>query len=231
MQPDWLAFWNGKHSIYVSRRHRDVHYRLIAQAIVALVPDRHARVLDYGCGEALHADAVTEAADEVLLCEAAPGLRAALEYRFAANAKIRVVAAHDVARLPDHSLDLVILHSVLQYLTPTGAGALLTLFHRLLKPGGRLVIGDVIAPNTSAATDALALLRFGRANRFFFAALWGLVRTVFSDYWRLRSRLGLTRYGEDAILEKLRAAGFAAERAAANFGHNRARRTYYARPQ
>ena len=58
------------------------------------------------------------------------------------------------------------------------------------------------------------LLRFGAANGFFIAAVTGLVRTVLSDYWRLRTRYGLTRYGEAAMTEKLAAAGFAAQRAA-----------------
>ena len=56
MTSTWLAFWNGAHSIYVNERNKDVHYRLIAEAIAALLPGRDARVLDYGCGEALHAD-------------------------------------------------------------------------------------------------------------------------------------------------------------------------------
>ena len=166
-----------------------------------------------------------------MACEAAPGLRAGLEKRFAGNPKIRVVAPHEIARLPEHSLDLIVMHSVAQYLTAAGTGALFALFHRLLKPGGLLVVGDVIRPKTWAATDAWALLRFGKANGFFFAALWGLLRKFFSDYWRLRSRIGLTRYAEAVMIEKLSTAGFAAERAPANIGHNQARMTFYARPR
>jgi hypothetical protein len=52
-----------------------------------------------------------------------------------------------------------------------------------------------------------------------------------SDYWRLRSRIGLTRYAEATVIQKLGAAGFAAERAPANIGHNQAHKTYYARPR
>lgn len=231
MISDWLAFWDSRHFLYANARHKDVHYRLIAQAIAALVPSGAARVLDYGAGEALHADLVAAAAGELLLCEAAPGLRAGLEKRFAGHAKIRVVAPHEIARLPEHSLDLIVMHAVAQYLTAAGTGALFALFHRLLKPGGLLVVGDVIPPATRAATDAWALLRFGQANSFFFAALWALFRTLLSDYRRLRSRIGLTRYTEAAMIAKLGAAGFAAERAPANIGHNPARMTFYARPR
>jgi SAM-dependent methyltransferase len=231
MITDWLAFWDNPHFIYVSARHKNVHYRLVAKEIATLVPGPDARVLDYGSGEALHAEIVAAAAGELLLCEAAPSVRAGLEKRFADNLKIRVVAPHEIARLPERSLDLIVMHSVLQYVTPTGAGVLFALFHRILKPGGRLVVSDVIQPQTGAATDALTLLRFGMANGFFFAALGGLTRTLLSDYWRLRSHLGLTRYAQAAIIDKLNAAGFSAERAPANIGHNQERRTYYARPR
>jgi hypothetical protein len=75
------------------------------------------------------------------------------------------------------------------------------------------------------------LLRFGAASGFFVAAIIGLVRTVLSDYWRLRTRYGLTRYGEAAMTDKLTAAGFAAQRAAQNIGHNQARMAFIARPR
>lgn len=226
---DWLAFWDSKHFIYVNARHKDVHYRLISSQLAALVSGPQARVLDYGAGEALHADYIAAAAGELLLCEAAPGVREKLQRRWAANRKIRVLAPHEIARLPEHSLDVVVLHSVVQYLTTTGTGALLALFHRLLKPGGLLVISDVIQPNVLAAADAIALLRFAKANGFFLAAAWGLLRTRLSDYWRLRSRLGLTRYAEAEMIAKLQAAGFSAERAPRNIGHNQARMAFYAR--
>ena len=64
---DWIAFWDSEHSIYVNARHRDVHYRRIAQDIRAQLPPG-AAVLDYGCGEALHADLVADVARRLILC-------------------------------------------------------------------------------------------------------------------------------------------------------------------
>jgi hypothetical protein len=45
------------------------------------------------------------------------------------------------------------------------------------------------------------------------------------------SRLGLTRYSEAAMMKKLAAAGFFAQRAGKNIGHNQARAAYYGRPR
>ena len=74
-----------------------------------------------------------------------------------------------------------------------------------------------------------ALLRFAAKHRFLKDALYGLASTALSDYRQLRSRVGLQRYGEDDIIKKLAAAGFAATRARRNIGHNPWRMTFVAR--
>src|SRR5262249_10865993 len=155
------------------------------------------RVLDYGCGDALHADIPASIARQLILCEAAPKLRQALTERFAGDQKIAVISPDQLATMADNSLDLIVMHSVAQYLTPEELDALLAVFKRLLKTDGLLVLGDIIPPKISAATDAFALLRFGWSEGFFFAACLGLLRTVLSKYWALRSQLGLTRYDKD----------------------------------
>ena len=48
-------------------------------------------------------------------------VRAALGRRFGNNPKIEVRAPEEIAALPPGSLDVVVLHSVAQYLTPEGA--------------------------------------------------------------------------------------------------------------
>jgi hypothetical protein len=132
--------------------------------------------------------------------------------------------------MPSRSLDLIVFHSVSQYLTGEEFDRIATLFHRLLKRDGVFLIGDVVPPNVPAVSDAFALLRFGAGNGFFLAALAGLVRTVFSDYRQLRTKLGLTRYSEQDMTARLRELGFAATRAPRNLGHLRSRMTFLARP-
>jgi SAM-dependent methyltransferase len=228
---DWISFYDFKHSvIYVNARHRDVHYRTIAQDIARLVPSPEARVMDYGCGEATSAELVAQAAGALVLVEAAPNVRAALEARYADHDKIAVCNSDEAAALPDGSFDMIVLHSVAQYLNGTELDRQMAVFHRLLKPDGLFIIGDIVPPKLAAPAAALALLRFGLANGFFWAAVGGLMRIFLSDYLKLKKNFGLSHYDEAAMLAKLNAAGFAAQRAAHNIGHNQQRMTFLAKP-
>ncbi len=111
----WREFWDSAHSIYVSERHKDVHYRDVAERLAAFVPHPHARVLDHGSGEAIHADLVAAGARELLLCDSAASVRASIAARFAGKAKIKVIAPEDVERLPDASLDLIFANALSRY--------------------------------------------------------------------------------------------------------------------
>lgn len=225
---DWISFFDSDHAIYVNARHKAVHARITGDGMLAYVHDGDA-VLDYGCGEAAYAERIAERAGTLMLCEAAPNLRERLSLRVAHNKKISVLTPEQTAALPDASLDVVILHSVSQYLSPYLTDDLFLLFRRLLRPGGRLVVGDVVQPDTPAWKDALALLRFGARDGFFVAAVIGLFKTALSDYSRLRKDAGLTRYSEADMLAKLTAAGFSATRAKVNIGHLQTRMTFVAR--
>jgi SAM-dependent methyltransferase len=228
---DWISFYDLKHSvIYVNARHRDVHYKTIAEDIRAYVPSASAAVLDYGCGEAGSANLLANAAGHLTLVEAAPNVRNALKARYSDNPKISVLTPEEAAALPDASFDLIVLHSVAQYLSSDVIDGLLLTFRRLLKPNGLFILGDIIPPRLAAPAAALALLRFGAGNGFFWAAVGGLIRIFVSDYLKLTSTVGLSYYEEAAMLDRLKRAGFAVSRARRNIGHNQQRMTFLARP-
>jgi ubiquinone/menaquinone biosynthesis C-methylase UbiE len=149
--------------------------------------------------------------------------------RFAPNTKIRVRALDDLRHMEDKSVDLAVINSVIQYMTPDEFDAAIATVRRLLKPAGRLVVGDVLQPNVGMGGDVIALLRFAAKHGFVKDALLGLARTALSDYRQLRTRIGLQRYSEADMLARLAAAGFTATRAAVNIGHNPSRMTFVAR--
>jgi len=224
----WIDFYDSTHSIYVSDTHRKAHFEVIANDIRNYLPSSEAVVLDYSCGEALCANDVAADCHRLILAEPATSVRTRLAKRFANNGKIEVVSLDDMKSLPDASLDLVVMISVAQYMTPADLDNALILIRRLLKPTGRLVLGDILDPNVGAVTDVTALLRFAASRGFLAEAVTGVVRMVLSDYRTVRSKIGLQSYSESQILEKLAAAGFAAKRQSKNVGYNPARMTFLA---
>lgn len=227
---NWREFWNGTHSIYVSDRHRLLHYQSIAKGIIELIGSPAAIVLDHGCGDALAADLVATKCGRLFLFDAAPRVQERLHERYAGNAKIVVLSSETLEALPDQSLDLVVVNSLIQYLNRREFEALLDFWRRRLKTSGKLVLADVISPDSDAFGDARALLGFAFAGGFFWRACAGLVATFFSDYRKLRNDLGLTRYSPDDMQKLLTAHGFVGARAETNIGHNQRRMMFIAAP-
>ncbi|MGD9839705.1 MAG: class I SAM-dependent methyltransferase [Afipia sp.] len=228
---DWIDYYDSTHTIYVSKLHRDVHFRVVANDILSYVPSPDAVVLDYSCGEALFAAQVAAACQKLILAEPAPGVRGRLSARFGPNPKIAVRSLDELQQLPDRSVDLAVMISVAQYMTAAELDAAFSLMRRILRPGGRLVLGDILRPDVGAATDVAALLKLAVKNGFLTDALWGLARTALSDYWQLRQSIGLQRYSEADMLAKLKTAGFEASLARRNVGYNPARMTFIATPR
>lgn len=224
----WISFWDGANAIYVSGHHKTVHYARIAADLARFVPSPDARVLDFGCGEALAADRFAERCGGLVLCDSGPSVRAALKARFAGNPKIEVLAPEAVAALPEASFSLIIVNSVLQYIPRADLPGLLAEWRRLLAKGGTLLLADVIPPKVGMAKDVAALLAFAAKEGFLMAALVGLMRTAVSPYRRLRNELGLSIYEEEEILGLLEAARLPASRVRPNIGHNQNRMAFQA---
>jgi len=227
---NWRDYWNQDTPIYASERHKLLHYRLVANDIIGLIPSPEAIVLDYGCGEALFADKVAAKCRQLYLSDSAPLVRERLTERFQDNERITILATDNVADLADASLDLIVVNSLVQYLSLDEFRVLLKLMHEKLKADGTLVLGDVLPPDLSPLTDAKALISFAWQGGFLRSAVSGLARTAFSEYRKIREEVGLAQYSEEEIVDLLDDAGFEPRRAERNLGHNQARMTFVARP-
>ncbi len=225
----WVDYWNSDHPIYVNDRHKALHAAGIARDFGRHVKSKAAVILDYGCGEALYAEDVARLCSRLVCSDAAPAVREKLAERVAAIPRIGVESPQQTEASPDATYDLIVVNSLLQYLSIDQLSALLSLWRRLLKPNGRLVLADVVPPDVSPVTDAAALLSFAFKGGFVGAALMGFIRTALSDYRKLRGELGFTMHGEYDFLAMLSRHGFTAERVRPNFGHNQARMTFVAK--
>ena len=224
----WIEYWDDKPTIYVNQRHREAHYRSIAEGLIANLGGGRPVVLDYGCGEALFAGEVAGRCRRLFLCDAAPSVRQELARRLGEHASISVIAPDDLDGLAEGSIDLIVANSVIQYLSRDDLGRCLGTWRRLLTPDGRLLLADVIPRSIGAVQDAAALLAFARREGFLIAATTGLVRTFFSDYRKVRAALGLQQFEEGEMVRLLDGSGLEARRLRPNLGHNQSRMAFVA---
>jgi len=226
MTESWLRFWDRPHSIYVNEQHLRVHCRRVADDILSVLPARpDLRVLDYGCGDALEAERVASRVGRLFLYDAAASVQIRLRERFAGAVNIAVLDEAGLKALGP-TLDVIVVFSVVQYVPREALPGLLRDWREKLRPGGCLILADVIPPEAGMLADIKALLTTAAAHGFLLAALGGLVATFFSDYRRLRQRLGFAIYGEAEMTDLMQQAGFSVMRHERNLGFHPARRTY-----
>ena len=224
----WAEFWNRETPIYVNDRHRRVHYEGIARDILKDVPGPGARVVDYGCGDTLSADRVAAGCGHLFLCESAATVREKLAVRYAGCPNVSVISPQQFAELDPGSVDIIVVNSVIQYLSgaearpPARRCAGEARRHRAAGPG------DIVPRRVNPLRDAMELFRFAAAKGFLMAAAVGLVRSSLSSYPRLRREAGFLQFEEAEMLRELERAGFAARRDYPNMGHNTARMTFVA---
>jgi hypothetical protein len=224
----WAEYWDGETTVYANALHERVHYAAIARDIVACLPGREARVVDYGCGKALSADVVADASSRLFLCDSAPSVRETLADRYKQRSDIDVISPQQFEQLPAGSIDVIVANSVIQYLSASEFAHFLAVARGKLSRGGRLILADVIPRHVGPVQDAAQLLKFAAANGFLIPAGFGLARSFFSNYRQVRQRLGLLQFDETDILNVLAQAGFTGHRHYPNIGHNARRMTFLA---
>jgi SAM-dependent methyltransferase len=226
----WLDFWNAPNAIYVSRRHRNAHYAKVLSGIGRFMPAGGAAVvLDWGCGEALAADDLAQTCRTLLLYDRADSTRRRLLSHYADRPKIRVLDDAELDAVLPASVDLIVVNSVVQYLDRRQFTDALRRFHRLLKSDGRLLLGDIIAPDTPLVGHVTTFLRFAWQNGFFIAAIIGLARNFVSPYRKLRRDAGYACYTDMQMLGLFDDNGFVGERLASNIAVSQLRSSYLAR--
>jgi SAM-dependent methyltransferase len=224
----WLQYWNGTPTIFASARHREAHDLEIAMGIIQHIPAPSSRVLDFGCGEATRARIIAHRCRHLYLWDASDTIRQRLTNRHGDCERISVLTADSLHELEPRSIDLIIVSSVVQYLSASQLAEMLEIIRSLLSERGHAVIADVIPPAVSPLRDARQLLTFAWQGRFLLATLLGLVRTAFSSYRATRARCGFSMFTEAEFMNVLRRHGLAGRRLPTNLGHNQARMAFIA---
>ena len=226
----WLDFWNAPNAIYVSKRHQHAHYAKVLAGISRYMPaDSAGIVLDWGCGDALAAGDLAQACRTLLLYEAAETTRHRLVLSYAKHPNIEVLDNAELGAIPPASIDLILVNSVAQYLSSQQFIGALQLFHKLLKSDGKLLLGDIIEPDTPLIGHVKTFLHFAWRNGFFLAAIFGLARNFISPYRKLRRDAGYACYTVGEMVDLLSRNGFAGKHLTSNIAVSQLRSSYLAR--
>jgi SAM-dependent methyltransferase len=195
----WAAYWErlgGTESFF---REQAKEYILNLECAVAL--NGNARVLDFGCGFGFVAEMLAPKVGNVFLWDASVNMRRRARLNLADHQNIRFLdlsEPHAIAR--ELKFDLIVVNSVVQYMSLEQFAAWLVIWSSMLTAGGRIVVSDLIPPDYNSMSDLVDLLKFSIRRNVLGSALLQAVRDL-GRYWRMRRSCPLARTSVEELSE------------------------------
>jgi SAM-dependent methyltransferase len=164
----WTAYWQGVPELRRVFRHEAAEYVRRLQRAVEL--PNEARVLDFGCGFGFVAELLAPRVAEVAVWDAAHSMRSRARVNLAHVPNVRFVDLSAGSALGEQDrFDLILVNSVIQYMDRDELRSCLGAWHRLLRPGGKVVLSDLLPEQHRLSWDLLGFawreLRHGSGLR------------------------------------------------------------------
>jgi SAM-dependent methyltransferase len=218
----WSGYWEGlqdRQRIFRSEA-TDTVRRLFSEAPLPA----GARVLDFGCGFGLVGAGLARRGCEVWLWDASPHMRKLARMNAAHVAGVHFADLSRPEDLPPLRFDLVLVNSVAQYMPDAELDAWLTRWARLLAPGGRIVIADLLSEEASALADWRDFTRHALRGGFLLRAVREGLAEI-ARYRRMRGARPLRRLSRGELSERAERHGLHLRFADRNVTYKRRRAT------
>jgi len=182
------------------------------------------RVLDFGCGLGFVSERIAAKAGSLTYWDYSRNMLAVAEKRLTGVGQARKADLGDPARDPSRAFDLIVVNSVIQYMGRSELESWLGRWREMLDDEGRLLISDIISPDSSFLKEVRDTLAFSAREGF-------LIRTLLQDsvqylrYLRTRKQATMTQYAEDEIRALAERAGLRFEVLPANLTYKQLRYT------
>lgn len=213
----WKTYWeqlDDRQTVF--RVQSEEYAENLAKAIPLPSP---MRVLDFGCGFGYVAEKLAPQVGELYLWDASANMRRHARVRMTRFANVRYLDLSSPAVFPpDPGLDLIAINSVVQYMTPEEFSGWLVYWKKMLVPGGRIVISDLIPPAYAGGKDLLHVLRLSARRGFLLRAIYQALGEIFR-YYRTRQSRPLTRIGKEELTHRGEAAGLTVDFLPQNLTH------------
>lgn len=202
---DWVAYWDElDEGQLLFREEADEYVRNLAAAVRL---DRGMRVLDFGCGYGFVAHGLAPLVGQLFLWDAAESMRACARSHLAGRPNVYILGSPGTSDAPgDPRFDLILVNSVIQYMSEAEFLARLATWCLQLAPGGQVVVSDIIPPDHPPLKDILALLSFSTRRGYLLRAL----RNVLGErkrYQRMKQMCRLYHVGADQLHRHAAASG------------------------
>lgn len=219
----WAAYWEEMEDKQRVFRIEARDYASRVRALLRPAPDF--QVLDFGCGFGHAARELAPDVRRIVLWDASSHVRRQARDRIAGvtNAELLDVETLDASALAD-SFDLILVHSVVQYMSVEEIRSWLGRWRQMLKPGGRLILSDLIVPGAGGLHELLSYLWFALRNGFFWNAFISGI-TEWAHYMKARRSRPLTTVTRALVEEWAGAAGLAPQWLDRNLSHRQTRAT------
>ncbi len=218
----WHAYWDRleEHVIF---RVEAADYRSRLEA--ALGPQRGARVLDFGCGFGFLAELLVPEVATLFVFDASDHMRRQAQLRLAGHANVRFLGPPGAPPWPAGlRFDLILVNSVVQYMTPDEFHGWLGRWRAMLAPGGRLVLSDLLTRDVNPLREVVELLVLSARGR----CLVSVVRKALGElrhYTRTRHVQPLYRIALGDLRERAGRLGLAVDVMTSNLTYRSTRAT------
>jgi cyclopropane fatty-acyl-phospholipid synthase-like methyltransferase len=201
----WQVYWETLDDH--QRLYREQAHEYVRNLTAALPLNPQMRVLDFGCGFGLVAATLAPLVGELFLWDASPNMWRHAQANVAGYANVRFLdRAERSPPVGGPCFDLILVNSVIQYMTPEEFSGWLACWRDLLGPGGRIVMSDIIPPDGGSVAEILDLLKFSARRGFLVRALWQAAGEL-GRYRKIRHARPLTRLGHEELRRRGREAG------------------------
>ncbi len=216
----WRGFWESASSCRLNHAEAE-HFIEALQQHVGLEPTW--RVLDFGCGFGFTAGLMAPRVASVSVWDSAANMRAHARDHLAPHGNVSFLDLGTGIALPNGvRFDLIVVNSVVQYMSADELAGWLTAWRDGLAPEGRLVLSDLIPRGYDVRRDIPAVLLFSLRRGTLFRALIEGVKE-WRRYRQVHRSVSLLTIASEEFAEQARGLGLETEVLPANLSPHPAR--------
>jgi SAM-dependent methyltransferase len=185
--------------------------------------DADTRVLDYGCGFGFVAEELAPHVRTVALWDGSHSIRRQTRARIAHVQNIRLIDLQgSVPEFMGGSFDVILIHSVIQYMTRSELAERLVTLRGLLAAGGRIIISDIVTRGHGTLREIAEVMRFAARHGILVSTLIDSLKMSANYVGALRSH-PLSAFDIDELRQLAHATRLSVSVLPHNLGHKQSR--------